>query len=335
VSFLFTKSAIVIASVLTLCGISCYPIVKDELKWPQVLGAHNSKEKVDLKVDSVCHYYQYDPQNPRSFINGELAGYFDAGCFFNNQPFGNWDEKDLCREKFFNFADLKPGDRGEDTISLHVYGRNACGTWEIYQIKDSGNDCTEPETQTQDKDCQNKTPGAKEKNGELMENLEFKLWLDQGETVGFQGKDNDPLEGDNLFNGKDYLIFDWEKMDRCPQKMPLWYALRQIRKNNKDLCNQSDRDGDGNTNYGVCHGIARDGHLVKSAVYYYGFAWRFPANVGNEAQTDSLSFNMRFQVVPDDRCTSCSNPCDSCHRTCSDCSDRCNDCIPERCECSR
>lgn len=326
---LITGGALLAFSPLAQTAIEKLPIVQSSSS--PVIG--KPSEKIDLKIGSQCHYYQYNPNHPKSFREGELAGYFEAGCFFNNEPFGSWNEKDLCREKFFNFFDLKPGDRGENTISLHVHGRNACGLWEIYNIKNSGNDCAEPETETSDSDCQNKIPGTKEKTGELAQNLQFKLWLDQGERVGFQGKNKDLLEGDNLFNGQDYLIFNWRQLDKCPPKMPLWYALRQVRKNNRNLCNLADKDGDGNTNYGLCHGIARDGRLVKSAVYYYGFAWRFPAEAGNEAQTDSLSFTMRFSAVPDYRCASCANPCEACQKKCGDCAERCLDCLPERCDC--
>lgn len=317
-SFLFSKSAIVVASILTLCGISCYPIVKNDWHWPQVLGAHTEKGKVDLKVDSDCHYYNYDPQNPKAINIGDLTGYVDVGCFFNGASFGTWTETDLGKEKFFNFADLKPGDRGEDTVSLHVYGNDACGEIQIGKIANSGNDCTEPETATQDPDCKGKKSGDKERTGELGKNLLYSIWLDQGRTVGFQGK-SDPGEGDNIFNENDYMIVDWKNLETCPKKISIPKYLREVRNMYRNICDAADKDGDGkNTNDKVCNGIAKDGRMVENTTYYFGFGWNLPADVGNEVQTDSLMFNLGFQVKPNGQCQKC-NVCNECERDWRDC----------------
>src|SRR3990167_4747947 len=77
---------------------------------------------LDLKVDSECHYFQ----------NG-----VDVTCG-NGDQFGNWSESDLGVHKFFNFDDIKPGDWGEDTISLHVIDNDAWGRFIIDGISDEG-----------------------------------------------------------------------------------------------------------------------------------------------------------------------------------------------------
>ncbi len=44
---------------------------------------------------------------------------------FIGTPCQTWQEKDLAGEQFFQFNDIKPGDRGRDVISLHVYDNDA------------------------------------------------------------------------------------------------------------------------------------------------------------------------------------------------------------------
>ena len=278
----------------------------------------NKKDKIDLKIDSQCHYYNYDPSNENSIKEGELAGYFDVGCFFDGQPFGTWEATDLGRQKFFNFADVKPGDRGEDTISLHTTGGDGCGEIIFKNIKDIGNDCTEPETQTKDPDCKKKEPGKIEKHGELREAMEFSLWLDQGRTPGFQGQ-NDPGEGDNIYNEKDLLIMDWKNIHKYPSVEQIRKHIRLARKAAFAQCQAADPDGDGkNTQSGVCAGLPRDGRMLSGTVYYYGFGWRLPAEIGNEVQTDSLVFDMAFSVKSNQACTPCANQCYECDSKCSD-----------------
>lgn len=261
--------------------------------------------KIDLKVDSQCHYYQ----------DGRDVGCFDA----NGNPFGNWTETDLnSAHKFFNFADLKPGDRGEDTISLHVLNDDGCGNIVIKNVKSSGNLCNEPETESGDCDCRHRRPGSREPHGELMRKLKFNLWLDQGQKPGFQGKENDVGEGDNIFNEKDFIIWKNKSLSHCPDDLSIRKHLRKVRFLNKDVCNQADPDGDGKTNYGVCHGLARDGRMVESTTYYYGFAWELPERTGNVVQTDSLKFDISFQVKSNSACSSCFNSCNTCEWNCGD-----------------
>jgi len=63
---------------------------------------------IDLKVDSECHY------NGKTCDNGKWTG-TDIPCACL------WAEKDLTpQDVFFNFSDVKPGDKGEDTVSLRV-----------------------------------------------------------------------------------------------------------------------------------------------------------------------------------------------------------------------
>jgi hypothetical protein len=253
---------------------------------------HPKPPKLDLEVSSVCHF------------NGALC-----------QSFGNWEATDLTKKhKFFNFPDLKPGDQGEDTIDLTVRGGDACGEMKLEDILDQGNTCLEPETGTRnDWDCWKKKPGIKEDNGEMRESLEFQIWLDQGDTPGFQGKSADLHEGDNIFNGKDALMMDWTNLEKCPKTFELRKFLRTNRQKFWNDCERSDGDGDGlKCRNNVCHGVARDGRLIEGVTYYVGFAWRLPETVGNEAQTDSLKFDLKFTAKGNESCQPCKDHYDRC-----------------------
>jgi hypothetical protein len=318
---IFSKGIIIGACALAICGFCLSPVLSQH--FPTVFGSHDEHEpkKIDLKIDSQCHYYQYDPQNTKAITKGDLTGYIDVGCFFNGHSFGNWNETDLGKmNKFFNFDDVKPGDQGEDTISLHTTGDDGCGQIIFSDIKDTGNTCTEPETHSNDADCKNKKPGTIEKNGELREAMQFSLWLDQGNIPGFQGKDKDPQEGDNIFNGKDIRIFDWKNINQCSTTQELRQNLRQARKLSFDDCKNTDPDGDGkNTKNGICAGLTSDGRLIAGTIYYYGLAWRLPKETGNEAQTDGLGFSLSFNVKNNGECSS------PCQVTSRNCEERCKD----------
>ncbi|MFC1722165.1 hypothetical protein ACFL0C_00780 [Patescibacteria group bacterium] len=116
---------------------------------------------VDLKVDSECTY------------NG-----------VESDECGFWSLKDLeiTLDKFFNFTDLKPGDYGENTISLHVNTNDAWVCAEVSNLTNLDNTQTEPEALVD-------TNGLE--TGELQDALEMTIWretdcnniLDSGEVV--------------------------------------------------------------------------------------------------------------------------------------------------------
>jgi predicted ribosomally synthesized peptide with SipW-like signal peptide len=242
---------------------------------------------IDLKVDSECHYWLYDPSHPDAVVGGDMDGYWDQGC----DGWGDWEETDLEDgvHKFVHVTDLKPGDWGENTISLHVYDNDAWGVWNWLMFDNDENGCTEPE-EDDDLSCGN--PGEGE--GELLTSMEFDMWLDQGSIPGFQngapgageveGPSLDLEEGDNIWQ-------DGEPEISLAPGMPLWPVLSSA----WSTAGCSDVDGD--TDYTHCHGLAEDGRMVGSTTYYFGFMWHLPEEVGNEAQTDSLGGNMEFKVV--------------------------------------
>lgn len=83
---------------------------------------------------------------------------------------------------FFNFKDLKPGDYGEDTISIHVNNNDAWVCSDITVTNDKDNDCTEPEN---DADAENGAcgDGDPNTNGDLADEIEIMWWADDGDNV--------------------------------------------------------------------------------------------------------------------------------------------------------
>lgn len=126
----------------------------------------------------------------------------DADGTMVESPETTWELTDLTIEKFFNFFDLKPGDQGEDTISLHVTDNDswACANVQITGNFDNG--FTEPEDEMSgtSNDLNDGTP-----NGDLADELHFAFWADDGdnvfendETIAVQGPASNVLDGATL-----------------------------------------------------------------------------------------------------------------------------------------
>ena len=206
---------------------------------------------IDLKIDNESYY--------NGVLNPETTWRID------------YDLSDENGHQFFNFEDLKPGDWGEDTISLHINNNDAWLRMIIKDVTDFDNSCTEPEEGSVDTCTVSSpellTPGA----GELREALLFSVWLDQGLTPGFQGKYNqtnplgDPGEGDNIRNH-----------------------------NEPTIISSGTIDADGGTwNLADAGGL----YLIGGQTAYFGIDWTLPGTTVNETQTDSMSATMEFQVV--------------------------------------
>ncbi len=270
---------------------------------------------IDLKIDSTAHYngmicvannsdeysWQYEGKGP---FETDPYQFPAEGASCDN----SWTETDLgAGQKFFQYTDLKPGDFGENTISLHVYDNDAWGRIIIKNVVANGNTCTEPETETAaDADCIGKTPGDTEADGELDNTLLSSAWIDDGSIAGFQNNTSiDSEEGDNIKNGNEIFITQ-SVIGSSPNTINMWDALSAYRAilDTDNVCNNTDSDGDGQTGikgdtstYKICQGIAEDGRLVGSTTYYVGVDWSLPAQTGNEVQSDTLQADLEFNVV--------------------------------------
>jgi len=114
---------------------------------------------LDLTVDNTSYYNgSYSAET-----SWELANLDDG----NGPADGSY--------LFFNFNDLKPGDWGEDTISLHVHDNPSWACMNLALTATDDNGLTEPEAEL------DSTEGPGE--GELQDELHFAWWLDDGDNV--------------------------------------------------------------------------------------------------------------------------------------------------------
>ena len=116
---------------------------------------------IDLKIDNTSYVTDSD---------GVLVA----------SPNTSWSLRDLTIEKFFNFTDLKPGDIGEDTISIHVDNNDAWLCAAARVTEDSDVDYSEPELEDDTTVNQSDPAGT---DGELAENINFAFWADDGDNV--------------------------------------------------------------------------------------------------------------------------------------------------------
>lgn len=113
-----------------------------------------------------------------TFTAGAIDLKVDNQSYYNSStsPNTSWSIRDLTVEKFFNFSDVKPGDDGEDTISLHVSNNDSWLCADVALTSNDDNGITEPEGEDGDV-----TDGAG--NGELASHIEFMWWADDGDNV--------------------------------------------------------------------------------------------------------------------------------------------------------
>ena len=185
---------------------------------------------------------------------GKLDLKVDYSSTYNGVASNSWELTDLTDEKFFDLADVKPGDSGEGTISLHVDDNNAWGCVTIKPTANDDNGLTEPESEV------DTTDGVG--NGELAQNLQFKIWADTCVV-------DTATPGDNIYQaGCDTLLVEGP----APLSKVTWPLADSTHPN-------------------VFTG---SGALLGNATYYIGAGWDLPNAVGNEVQTDNYKADISF-----------------------------------------
>jgi predicted ribosomally synthesized peptide with SipW-like signal peptide len=195
---------------------------------------------------------------------------------------GTWLPANLGAEKFFNFTDIKPGDTGENTISLHVDNNDAYACVDVDITKNDDVSTVDPETDAGDAAEDNGNP----LDGELAQNINFFAWADTGATLGWQGKDGteggDVGEGDNKWQANEIPLFTNGNGPASDALNGKTYTLAN----------------------------AATGPLAGGSTSYIGLAWcagtmntSVPgtitcdgAGMGNIAQTDSMEAKIAFRV---------------------------------------
>ena len=181
-------------------------------------------------------------------------------------PSATWSLKDLIPgvDKFFNFDDIKPGDQGENTISLHL-DTNGWLCLDFLNLTENENGVNEPESH-EDVD------GIIE--GELAEGMEFFGWVDDGDNIFELGER--PLFGTStqaaieVLNETTYSIADAVNGSPCLQ---------------------------GDTCYFGVYWCAGDleVNLLTAEISCD------PTTIGNEAQTDSMSVDVSLRAYPSEQ----------------------------------
>jgi len=135
---------------------------------------------------TIAYFSDTETSTGNTFTAGAIDLTVDNTCYYNGAQVSacTWELDDLDGKIFFNFNDLKPGDWGEDTISLHVTSNDA---WSCAKITLTANDdvsSVDPELGEGD-DEEDKNNDF---DGELAQNLEFIWWADDGDNVLEEGE---------------------------------------------------------------------------------------------------------------------------------------------------
>jgi predicted ribosomally synthesized peptide with SipW-like signal peptide len=125
-----------------------------------------------------------------SFLDNLRVQEMNCETVITNGQCQLWDEKDLADgDVFWDFDDVKPGDRGTNVISLHVFDNDAYACMMTDNVMDNENTPIDPEQDAGD----NALDGVP--NGELSDFLQLFIWgdtdgdgiFDNGESELYQG----------------------------------------------------------------------------------------------------------------------------------------------------
>lgn len=151
-----------IDSVAHINGLVCHNdgngnrwIPEDQVVW----NADEEKNELVVGADVSAAIATYNTTNP---ANVPEAG---ADCE------GTWalaDLNTLTSSKFFNYNDLKPGDNGENTVSIHVDYNDAYMCAAVHNV--------------------NSVDANGTSTGNLDKDLKFKVWEDDGDNIYQEGE---------------------------------------------------------------------------------------------------------------------------------------------------
>jgi predicted ribosomally synthesized peptide with SipW-like signal peptide len=244
------SSLMVIGIAATLLGAGTLSYFSDwEISTDNIIQAGT----IDLKVD--CNSTWWRNYNELGDVGPTLKGEI------------NFPLRDLTVEKFFNWSDIKPGDWGEVTLSFHLYSNPGWIWFHINNTMDYENGFSEPER------WEDPTPNI----GDLSQFIYTFLWLDEGRIPGFQGKDIDPWEGNNIFD-------EWEDATGYMINEPVVYGIPYV----------EDATFYDMYAYDCCWMGPWD--IENCTTYYIGWYWWVPTWVGNIIQGDSFEFDIEFFV---------------------------------------
>ena len=258
-------------------------------------------------VGTTAYFSDTEKSTGNTFTAGVFDLTIDSDCHFNGMACTDktwddtgiacdckWNAKDLTNEKFFNLANLKPGDQGEATISMHVSGDNFYVRSKVDGVKNDDHHCNsqEKKVETWMYGAGNETCGWTG-GGELGANMDFAFWADMGTLWGYDcpaGEPKcvaDPEEGDNILN----TFFEYGTYlvtAAAPDPGTDWSYVK-------------------NTS-------GEDWEFIDGSTYYMGVAWCVGdlsvadaagnyaitcngSSASNIIQSDSYSSDMTFEVI--------------------------------------
>lgn len=218
---------------------------------------------------TTAYFSDTETSTGNTFTAGALDLQVDYTGYYNtpvgSNPIVHWTLKDLDAEKFFNFGDVKPGDFGEGTISLHVFNNDAWGCVTITPTLNDDVSSTEPELKVDSANTDSIY------DGELAQNMKFKIWADVGTSQPNNGQCGGVTPGDNKYNREcgDRLL-----TEGTGPIVPTTYALAD------------------STHPNVFTG--QTGPLIGSNTYYLGVEWDIPTSTDNIIQTDKYMADISF-----------------------------------------
>lgn len=154
---------------------------------------------IDLKVDSEQHYNNAKcVDNVWALEDGAVAT-VPQYPVIGSDCGGTWGQTeglDIVGEKFFDFGDIKPGDFGENTISLHVINNDAWVCAQVSNLTNDDNTQTEPEASVDANGLA---------TGELQQAMVWKIWRDDG--LDSNGTEIDgAVAGDNIYQEGEEIL---------------------------------------------------------------------------------------------------------------------------------
>jgi hypothetical protein len=219
-----------------------------------------------------------------TFANGGFNLKIDSKATYNGvlQPQSTWALKNLVPgvDKFFQLSDVKPGDTGTTTISIHV-DKEAWVCLDFENLKQKENGRNEPEQ------LADNSGGAN--SGELAAGTEFFAWYDDGDNKYEIGElplfgTSTPQSALQLFNNATYVIADAAAGNAIPANQTKYIGIT--------FC-----AGNLTVNTATAK-ISCDGKVL-----------------GNAAQTDSFSVDIGLRAVPkkDNKNFTCKKQGNSCN----------------------
>lgn len=221
---------------------------------------------ITLVAAAVVLAYDAQPGGYTFALGSSFNLRIDSTASYNGvpQPASTWALKNLVAgsDKFFNLTDVKPGDSGEATISIHV-NKDAWICLDFENLKQAENGRNEPELLADNS-------GATT-SGELAAGTEFFAWYDDGDNIFEIGEK--PIFGTSTqaatftLNNKTYALADAVAGAAYPANQTAYIGLTWCAGNLSVATSSASV---------TCDGSA----------------------LGNVAQTDSFSVDIGFRAVP-------------------------------------